>query len=429
MAMRRLFVLVCWVLLSSCARDAGTADAPAYHLAPVGPMLIGDAATLRFDGKRTPSSRERFTWSSSDPSVLTVSAEGRVVAVSKGEAVVTADDGLGSGRLRISVADAGIGWATPLPLKARTWVAVSDDGWSFVRTVADADCGLHCTGDLLLVDPDGHLARSASGIGEMMVRGDELFFEAGEAVWAAHFASGRYRRVSGERHLLGLFKNGDLLTASDNRITRISGEGDRVGVWTFRDTVGRAVILSDDSFIVNAGRDIVGVYAGRQETMRMNRPLLPWGATEKGALLFSDPYEYGFWSYDSHGRSTLLATRFSVLVDTNDELVESHGLSASLAVPVSLQADGSSLFLDLHTEGQMGERHFMEVVLRGREGVRWRWGPSQCTDHPWAVAMGKGFAVLTDCNRIVRVSDPTLEPAGSWPQPGGDAQRSWRVQK
>ena len=412
------FLLACW----------NGSEPAVYELVPVGPIVLGDSRQIYLTGAAQPQASERLRWESSDPNVAEVSRTGTVRGLKPGKVTVSVQDDYGKGSATVQVSTAGLRWSTPLPAARRTFLAVSESGWVFAKGVTDETCDWHCPGVVYALDTDGHRARSLPDVGTMIAGDKALWFERDGIIGRWEFLTGREHRLTSGDRLLGRFREGDLLIARGQTVLRIDEQGGEKGRWTLDTPVERALILDNNRFVVSAGDGVTVVSDHDRTHHGMDWPVLPWAATRDGAFVLSDRAGFGFWLVDGDSQRSL-AGRYSVLVGPDRELVESEGLSASLSVPVETQEDGSGIFLKLNTYGGLGGDSYMDVVFRQGEDEHWRWGPSTCADHPFAVVVGLGYALLSDCDRLVRIDDQTIQPSGAWPQPGADGARTWRIQR
>ncbi len=423
----RWLVLAGWCAVSSAG--LGGCGAPEaeiryrYRLGVIDPLPIGDSRALTFVGA-PPASRSDVRWTSANPAVASVNAAGIVRALQAGATRITAHLPDGEASATIEVATAKLRWvqyATPRP---RRFVAASPGGWVFSVGVTAASCDPYCPGELAVYRPDGTLAAEHDEAASVTVGAEAGWFQRHGQIFRVAFADPVSAVPVAEGLLLARFSDGDLLAAVGNALFRLDANGSRELLGPVVGTIRRALILDGDAVAVSHGDAQLSLLAkGGVTGFRLAAPQILWGTDRLGRWLLTDGTQHSFTLFDG-AESTLLPGFYSVLIGPDGRLVTSEGLSASISVPVATQRD-ATLFIALHTTGSAGETKYTDVVFRAGEIPYWRWGPSACTDHPFAVATGRGFAVLSDCNRIALIDDVRLAPAGAWPQPGGDAGRSW----
>lgn len=417
------FLLVGWA--------CGSEPAPrhfVYNLAPLGPLLLNDTRRPRFTGAHRPLDEQALSWMSTNPDIAAVDSQGRIQGRRPGIVTILAQDDAGQAQIRLQVSSAGLSWSLPLDLRPRAFLAAARDGWAYVKVVTSAVCDVACEGRLMIIDPDGHVARILDRVGRFLVAANELWFEHASEVRRIDLTVSDGFQSYAADALLGRFQNGDVLVTHGRDLLRLTKGGTIVINWHMDAPVKRAVILDDARMVVQAGSVMAWLNALGLEPIEHGSDRLPWAADHAGQLIASDRYAYSFMLYgDIFGRQWL-ASSFSVLVGPGERIIQSEGLNAQMAVPVIAQEDGTNTYLELTTWGNHPDDWSIDLVSRRNDIRFWRAGPFKCADHPFAVAAQKGFLIVADCNRVLRISDRHMKPAGAWPQAGADGGRSWLVQ-
>jgi hypothetical protein len=414
-----------WVaahLLMACGEPAQKKDLR-YHVLAASPMVRGDQRTLELVEV---DSASHMLWRSSNPDIVSTTLDGRIHALHPGSAVITGTDGIGRASINIEVSNAVVLWSTPLALQPRTLVAVDDSGWVFARTTGNTRCDWACPGEMFVLSASGEIVTSLKDVGRTVAGNGVVWFESMGEILRWNYATRATETTGFHGRLLGRFQNGDFLMGIETAAVRLTQDGVEINRWQFNEIVTRALILKDDEVIVSAGDEVWSGLKGATAKMSIDNKWVPWAADGQGQVILNDPSGYNFSSYRPLDGLRILHGVYSVLV-SQEGLVESHGLTAALSVPVDAEANNMRIDLEMRTFGNAGQYRTFDVVKQGAE-TQWRWGPSACTDHPFSVAVREGYAIVSNCDRIVRINDSTLKPAGSWPQPGADAARSWRVQ-
>ena len=420
----RVRTLAAFAAVVMCACDApAKAPAPTYKTVPISPLLQGEERLIEFeDAAQRP---DNLVWHSTNENIAQVTPEGRVRGMAPGTVVVQGTSARGPLELHVKVSAARLAWTRLLPLGPRTFLSVSDQG-IFAKTVRDARCSVDCPGELHVLSPAGETVTTVAEIGSVIAGATVAWLESAGGILRYDYATAATQPVFTRGQLFAVYAGGDLLIGVGTRLVRATPQGAVVWSREFSGEVQRAIISTDTEIVMADRRLFLSRADGNQE-LEVDGPRSPWATDRSGAAILSDSVGYNFALYLPTSGYRLLLGVHSVLVGDGG-LLESEGLSASLNVPVAALADGGTVFIEMHSYGPAGHEHSFDIVRREGDLLQWRWGPSKCTDHPFATASGAGYTVIAGCDRIVRIDDRTLNVAGSWPQPGADAARSWRVQ-
>jgi hypothetical protein len=421
MAHRHYWGCILAVLLG-CGEPMGAPEST-IRVLPMSPLVLGETRKVVFEDEAY--AEEQWRWRSADERVASVSWDGRIEGRLPGTTVVSGRLGEKSVRIPVSVASAQRAWSAPLPLQRKTFLTVASNGVVFAKTVADPGCDWLCFGEVFVLDAAGKPVADWKGIRRIAAGNDRAWLEGNGALLEFNYASALSTAAPMAGNLLGLFADGELLLSAGNDLVRYAPGGEEKARWNVGGNAQHAVIRGDDVFASGTG-SLIHVKDGSAAALIIDGPQTPWGADGSNGLLLTDLRTFAFALYRPFAELQILDSRYSVLVSKRG-LVESEGLSAVLSVPVASTSTGQ-LFVEMHTFGAGGVNRSFDVVFRSGSYLHWRWGPSVCTDHPFAVAVIPGAALVSSCDRIVRIDDKHIVLEGPWPQPGGDAGRSWRTQ-
>lgn len=394
-----------------------------FSAIPLGPLVQGDERMIEFADDRDVA--DDLAWRSTNEAVASVTPTGRVFARAPGVAVLEGDGPPGASQIQLKVAAAKLGWSQNLRLGRRMFLSVADGGPVFVKSVANPGCDATCWGDVLVLDgATGEQRGRFSGVGRIVAAEDRAFLERQGTLDVYDYAAAVTTSLGYRGDLLGRFADGSLLLGQAARAVRTDMLGNELQAWPLEGPPVQAVIVGNDFYVLAADR--LWKTAGDAISALDTEFTVPWAADYYGTLVLTDRVAYAFAALSPVAGYRLLQGAYSVLIG-EEGLMQSEGLTAWLSVPLASLA-GGTLFLEMQTYGAQGQFHIFDVVYRDGANHHWRWGPSQCSDHPFSAAVVPGHAYLSSCDRVVRIDDSTLRPAGPWPQPGADAARSWRVQ-
>lgn len=422
MGRRLLPILGAFFILAACA-DEVPLRARRFKAVPLSPLVQGDERAIEFADDSDIA--DDLAWRSTNEAVASVTPTGRVTAHAPGTAVLEGDGAPGAAQIQVKVAAAKLGWQQQLRLGRRSFLTVAEAGPLFVKSVASPDCDAACWGDVLVLDAKtGRQVQTLPGVGRIIAAEDRAFLERDGALDVYDYATGATTSLGYRGDLLGRFGDGSLLLGQARRAVRTDMLGNVQKEWPFEAPPLHAVIVGNDFYTV-AG-DKLFKTAGDAMAQVEAELTIPWAADYYGTLVLTDRVAYAFAALSPVAGYRLLPGVYSVIIG-EDGLVQSEGLTAYLSVPLASLAAGT-MYLELQTYGTQGQYHVFDVVYRDGADYHWRWGPSQCSDHPFGAAVVPGHAFLSSCDRVVRIDDTTLRPVGPWPQPGGNATRSWRAQ-
>jgi hypothetical protein len=366
-----------------------------------------------------------LVWRSTNDSVVQVTPEGRVKGVAPGMAVVQGTSTQGPIELQVKVAAARLAWSRLLPLGSRTFLTAAAGQAVFAKSVNDRRCSWDCPGELFILTAAGEPVTTVVAVGRVSAGPREAWFESAGAVMRYDYAAAVTARTGLRGHLLARYADGDLLLGDGTRLVRAHPDATAVWAREFSGEVERAVIGDGHEWVLADRRLFLSRESGNEEII-VDGPRIPWAVDRSGAVILSDAAGYNFAVYRGADGYRLLPGVYSVLVSPAG-LLQSEGLTASLHVPVAALDDGGAVYIEMQTFGPKGADHSFDTVRREGKLLQWRWGPSKCSDQAFSAVVLDGAALLAGCDRVVRIDDPTLAPAGSWPQPGADAGRSWRL--
>lgn len=410
-------------LLASACADEPPRRVRTFKAIPLSPLVQGDERAIEFADDADVA--DDLAWHSTNEKVASVTPNGRVRALAPGTAVLQGDGRPGAAEVQVKVSPAKLAWSQHLALGRRTFLAIAPGGPLFAKTVADPACTPECRGGLWVRDAaTGKPLGQIPGVGRVVAAEDRAFLAKRDGLDVYDYASGTTSSLGYRGDLLGRFADGSLLLGRAAGLARTDMLGNDLAFTALPAPPVQAVIVGDDVYAA-AGGKLYQVTGGTASAVDAGLTY-PWAADYYGTLVLSDAAAYTFAVLRPVAGYRLLGGVYSVVIAENG-LIESEGLSAWLSVPVAALAQGN-LYLELQTYGTQGQYRIFDVVFRDGDIYHWRWGPSQCSDHPFAVAVVPGSAYVSSCDRLARVDDPGLRTVGAWPQPAADAARSWRAQ-